>query len=140
MSTHGQVQQIRSRGQDLATTEHWLIDRWLIEASLELWEQLLELLDFWAELAIELVTPDSREVIATRLKEGVRKVITGRIGSSGLAGAGTLVDLNESLFLGDHEFAVFFPLAFKEIEVTHEGLKESGEVLFVVAQRTNQQE
>ena len=103
-------------------------------------EQLVELGDLAAELAVELVATDARQVVATVLEERVAEVGAGRLGRRRLARAGTLVDLDERLVLGGSDVALLLPLALEEVEVADEALDEAGRVLLVVAEGAQQDE
>ncbi len=97
-------------------------------------EQLVELGDLGAELAVELVAADPAEVVAAVLEERVAEVGLGRLDGGRLAGAGTLVDLDEGFVLGGRHVALLLPLAFEEVELGHEALDEAGGVVLVVAE------
>src|SRR5690606_20428091 len=103
-------------------------------------EDLLDLVELGAELAVELVATDAGEVVATTLEERVLEVGLGRLDRRRLAGAGTLVDLDQRLVLGGRQLAVLLPLPLEEVEVADEGLEEAGVVLLVVAERAQQDE
>src|SRR5690606_1471545 len=92
-------------------------------------EHLGQPLDLGAELAVELVAADPRQVVAPRLEEGVAEVEAGRLDRGRLARPGPLVDLDEGLVLGGREVAVLLPLALEEGELPDERVEEPGRVL-----------
>ena len=103
-------------------------------------EELLELVELGAELAVELVATDPREVVATGLEERVAEVGPCRLDRRRLARTGALVDLDQRLVLGGRELAVLLPLPLEEVEVAHEALEEARVVLLVVAEGAQQDE
>ena len=103
-------------------------------------EQLVELGDLAAELAVELVATHAGEVVATVLEERVAEVGAGRLDGGRLARTGTLVDLDERLVLGGSDVALLLPLALEEVEVADEAVDEAGCVLLVVAEGAQQGE
>ncbi|CAB4766826.1 unannotated protein [freshwater metagenome] len=133
----GEMQQVRARGQHLGLRQHWLIGFGTLEVEVE---QCRDLLDLGAELAVQLVPTDARQVVAARLEERVAEVGTSGLDRRRLARTGALVDLDEGLVLGGRGVAILLPLAFEEIEVAHEALEETRRVRLVVAQRTQQHE
>ena len=76
-------------------------------------EQLAEAGDLGAELAVELVATDPRQVVATALEEGVAEVGLGRLDRRRLTGAGPLVDLDQRLVLRRREVALLVPLTLR---------------------------
>ena len=93
-----------------------------------------------AELAVELVATDPRQVVAAALEEGVAEVGLGRLDRRRLARAGPLVDLDERLVLGRGDVALLVPLALEEVEVGDEAVEEAGGALLVVAEGAQQGE
>src|SRR6202034_1976926 len=94
-------------------------------------EEVLQAVDLGPELAVQLVAPDPGQVIALRVEEGVLEVDAGGLGRERLAGAGALVDLEQSLLAGGGQVALLLPLPLEEVEVAHEAVKEG---LVAVAQ------
>jgi hypothetical protein len=97
-------------------------------------EELLELLELGAELAVELVAADARQVVATGLEERVAEVGASRFDGRRLTRPSTLVDLEQRLVLGRRDLLVLLPLALEEVEVPNEALEEARVVLLVVAE------
>ena len=121
-----------------AAAEHRLVGlgaRRVVDA-----EELLDLVELRAELAVELVAADPGEVVATALEEGVAEVGLGRLDRRRLARTGPLVDLDQRLVLGGSELAVLLPLPLEEVEVAHEAVEEARVVLLVVAEGPEQHE
>ena len=151
-----EVQHVADRGEHLVRTKHARIfgiaeDRLAVrvvligleertECDRSLAEQLVELRNFAAELAIELVATDARQVVATVLEERVTEVRLRRFDRRRLAWAGTLVDLDQRFALRGGDVTLFFPLAFEEAELRNEALEEPRSMLFVVAERAQQGE
>ena len=129
-----EVEHVADRRQHLAAAEHVLVLGRAVEQLVGEPEQLAELGDLGAELAVELVAADPAEVVAAALEEGVAEVGAGRLDGGRLAGAGPLVDLDERLVLGGGDVALLLPLALEEVEVGDEPLEEAGGVLLVVAE------
>src|SRR6185503_20630641 len=77
-------------------------------------EQLVELGDLAAELAVELVPADAAEVVAPVLEERVAEVGAGRLHRRRLAGTGSLVDLDQCLVLGRSDMLLLLPLTLEE--------------------------
>ena len=134
-----QVQQVCARGEHLGRRQHGLVGLGALELETE---ELLELVDLGAELAVQLVAADTGEVVAAALEERVAEVVAGRLDRRRLTRAGTLVDLEQRLFLGERDFLLqlLFVLGLEEAEVLHERRQEAGVVLLVEAQRTNERE
>src|SRR4051794_5062562 len=103
-------------------------------------EQFVELGDFAAELAVELVAADAAEVVSTVFEECVAEVGACRLDRRGLAGTGPLVDLDECLVLSRSDVLFLLPLTFEEIELGNEALEEPRSMLFVVPAGTQQRE
>ena len=103
-------------------------------------EQLVELGDLAAELAVELVAADAAEVVATVLEERVAEVGACRLDRRRLARAGSLVDLDQRLVLRRGDVLLLLPLTLEEVELGDEALEEAGSVLFVVAAGAQQRE
>ncbi len=146
---HGEAQQVRAGGQHFGAGEDPLIEIGLLELDPE---ELLAALDLGAELAVQLVAADPGQVVATRLEKGVAQVGAGGLDGRGLAGADALVDLQQRFFLwrlAVPGLDLFFPalgqthllpLAFEEVEVVDELLKEAGLVDLVIAEGAQQGE
>ena len=133
-----QVEQVRHRGEDLAAREDRLVG--LGQVEVEHRELLGDLAQFRPELAVQLVATDPRQVVATVLEERGAEVVAGRVDRRRLTGAGSLVDLDQGVFLGGRDVAVLLPLVLEEVELAHEGLEEAGRVLLVVAEGTQEHE
>src|SRR5205823_3104139 len=109
-------------------------------------EVALEPLELEAELAVQLVAADAREVVALRVEEGVLEVRARRLDVGRLARSGPLVDLDQRLFARRDELTLLLPLALeehhavRELEMPHEAVDEAGVGLLVVAQRPQQHE
>ena len=119
----GQVEKVGACGQDLALGQHGLARHRAVQFDPE---EGLELADLGAELAVELVAADPRQVIALGVEEGVLEIGPGRFHRGRLARTGTLVDLQEGSLLGRRHLllALGVPLRFEELEVAHETLEE----------------
>ena len=133
----GEVEQVGGGRQHLGLAEHRLVLLGPLELQLEL---LFEEVELRTELAVELVAPDSAQVVAAGLEEGVAEVGAGRLDRGRLTGPGSLVDLEERLFLGRRDLLVLFPLPLEEVEVGDELVEEAGLVLLVVAEGPQQGE
>ena len=96
-----------------------------------------DLLDLRAELAVQLVAADPREVVAARVEEGVLEVGACRLERQRLAGTGALVDLEQGVLAGGDELALLLPLALEEVEVADEAVEEG---LVLVAERAQHDE
>ena len=103
-------------------------------------EQLVELVQLLAQLAVDLVATDARQVVALGIEERVLEVGARRLERRRLTRAGALVDLDESLVLRGGDVALLVPLTLEEIEVGHEAVDETGRVILVVAERAQQRE
>ena len=125
------------RREDLGRRQHRLVDLGLLEGDAE---ELLDLVELGAELAVELVAADAAEVVAAVLEEGVAEVGAGRLDRRRLARTGPLVDLEQRLVLGRGQLAVLLPLPLEEVEVAHELVEEARVVLLVVAEGPEQHE
>ena len=119
-----EVEHVGDRGEHLAPAEHVLalvgqVEQRLAErVDLAVQVELLgDLGDLGAELAVELVAADARQVVATVLEERVAEVGLGRLDGGRLARTGPLVDLDERLVLGGRDVALLVPLALEEVEL-----------------------
>jgi hypothetical protein len=92
-----EVQQVGGGREDLGRREHRLVELGALELDAE---DLLDLVELGAELAVELVATDPAEVVAAVLEERVAEVGLGRLDRRRLARAGPLVDLDQRLVLG----------------------------------------
>ena len=134
---HHQVEHVGAGREDLGRREHGLVGLGPLDGDAE---ELLELVELGAELAVELVATDPREVVATGLEERVAEVGAGGLDRRRLARTGSLVDLEQRLVLGRRELLVLLPLTFEEVEVGHEPIEEAGVVLLVVAEGPEERE
>ncbi|CAB4894970.1 unannotated protein [freshwater metagenome] len=135
-----EVQHVAECRHDLATAQDILVVGWQVEQIAIEPEQLGQARHFIAELAVQLVTADTAEVVAAVLEERVAEERTRRLERGWLTRAGTLVDLHERLILGRREVTLLVPLVLEEVEVGNEPVDEAGGVLLVVAEGAQQGE
>ena len=142
-----EVEHVRDSSEHLAPAEHVLALVGQVEQRLAELVHLavqLELVgnlgDLGSELAVELVTADTRQVVTAVLEERVAEVGAGRFDGGRLAGAGALVDLDERFVLGGGDIALLVPLTLEEVELGDELLEEAGGVGLVEAERPQQGE
>ena len=133
----GEVQQVGAGGEDLGPGEYLGVGIGALQLDAE---ELLDLLDLRAQLAVQLVATDPGEVVAARLEEGVAQVGASGLHRRRLTGTDPLVDLQEGLLLGGSDVLVLLPLPLEVVEVTDETVQEAGLVLLVVAQRPKERE
>ena len=82
-----------------------------------------DLVDLGAELAGQLVTTNSREVVSARVEESVLEVGTGGFCRQWLTWTSSLVDLEQRLFPGVDEVALLLPLTGEKVEVANEAVE-----------------
>ena len=142
-----EVEHVRDRGEYFDPAEHVLtlfrhVEQRLAECvgCADQAELLADLGDFGTELAVQLVTANSAQVVATVLEERVAEVSTRRLDGRRLPRTGTLVNLDERFVLGRSDVAFLVPLTFKEVELGNKPLKEAGSVLLIEPEGAQQSE
>ena len=103
-------------------------------------EQLGDALDLRSELPIQLVAPDTGEVVAARVEEGILEVDACSLERERLARTCALVDLEQSLVPRRDQLALVLPLAFEKIEMTDEAVQERLVLVTEGAQHHEQRE
>jgi len=121
-----EVEHVRDGREDLVGTQHVAVLGIALDGTLvgivhvdaevltqlagALTEQLVQLVQFLAQLAVDLVATDARQVVALGIEERVLEVGARRLERRRLTRAGALVDLDESLVLRGGDVALLVPL------------------------------
>jgi hypothetical protein len=117
----GEVEHVGRCRQHLGRAEHAGV---LVRAHERDVKQLGDALDLRAELAVQLVTTDPREVVATWVEERVLEVDAGCVERKRLARTCALVDLEQRLVPRRDQLALALPLGLEEVEMAHEAAQE----------------